>query len=204
MKTVVSTSVLAAILSGCATHITPVIESGHEGVDEAQARGLADHYFVASDLEPSALHGLTRQQRHQSIRQGCSLDFYTITESLPQNLRWELRESVLASGHFGTYRRFVSDSTFNQGSYEIPGHLAADLAWFAEEFERTALMPLLLIIGHTNSDGGVRFNQSLSEKRAAAVYTFLIERGCPLTGFNGLASARQARCLSLRPPGQVQ
>jgi len=145
MKVAIFLTLCSAISSGCATEHRALISSGHDVANVVKAMGLADHYNMASDLDPSEHDGETSCQ----------------------------------SSHLGTFRRFVSDSGFGQGKYDIPEPLAGDLAWFAREFNRSPLMPFGLVIGHTNSDGHVSYNQALSEKRAAEVYRFLVSQGIP-------------------------
>lgn len=179
MKKLAGLVLFATIITGCAPHQTGSISSTNEGIDESRARGLADHYYIASDVDPSERDTLDRHQHYQSFRQGCSLDFYSLFHAKPTQKRWKLREDSLLSGHLGTYRRFVSDSSFRQGEHDIPDPLTQDLEWFAKEFLRSPLMPFVLIIGHTNSDGSVRYNQALSEKRAANVHRYLVSQGIP-------------------------
>lgn len=208
MKTTVGLFLCSAIVSGCATYQSESEGPAIEAIDEARARGLSEHYYIASDIDPSELDTLDRHQRYQSFRRGCALDFYTLLEPAPKQRRWQLREKSLQSGYLGTYRRFVSDSTFQQGKHGITAPLADDLSWFASELTRSPLMPFVLIIGHTNSDGNTDYNQLLSEKRAEVVHQFLISKGVPeqrvhrfgvgetspLVGFD----AEQARFLNRR------
>lgn len=179
MKTAVGLLLFSAIISGCATHQDQPSQSAPEVADEARSRGLADHYYIAVDVDPSELNTLDKHQRYQSFRRGCALDFYTLLEAAPEQRRWQLRENDLQSGHLGTYRRFISDSTFQQGKYAITEPLAEDLEWFASELTRSPLMPFVLIIGHTNADGGAGYNQRLSERRARVVHQFLVSKGVP-------------------------
>lgn len=179
MKIAIGLLLLSAAFSGCSTHQRGPHIPAFEGYDEARVRGLADHYYIAADIDPSEFDTLDRHQRYQNFRHGCALDFYTLKEEATRHRRWQLRENSLQSGYLGTYRRFVSDSAFDQGKYDIPARLTADLEWFASELTRSPLMPFILIIGHTNADGAVDYNQRLSEQRASAVHRFLISQGVP-------------------------
>ena len=179
MKTAIGSLLFSAIISGCATHYGAQESPGREGADEARSRGLADHYYFAVDVDPSELDELDKHPRYQSFRRGCALDFYTLMETAPQRRRWQLRDNTLQGGHLGTYRRFISDSAFQQGKFAITSPLADDLEWFASELARSPLMPFVLIIGHTNSDGDAHYNQRLSERRAEVVHQFLIAKGVP-------------------------
>lgn len=180
MKTAVGLFLLlSAIVSGCATHRGYPDTASSELAVEARSRGLADHYYIAIDVNPSGHKTSDKHQHYQSFRYGCGLDFYTRLETTSTPRRWQLRESNLYREHLGTYRRFVSDSTFQQGGLAITASLAEDLEWFASELTRSPLMPFVLIIGHTNSDGGAPYNQLLSEKRAGVVHQFLVSKGVP-------------------------
>ena len=179
MKAAIGLLLSSAILAGCATNHNELDHPVFEASDEANAKGLATRYYIAADIDPSERETLDRHQRYQSFQRGCALDFYTIGEITPQQRRWQLRESGLQSGHLGTYRRFVSESTFEQGMYDISEPLSDDLAWFSEQIMRSPLMPFVLIIGHTNSDGSDGLNQALSENRASSVQAELVAQGFP-------------------------
>lgn len=178
MKALVGLLLFSTMITGCAGQQNSQAFSA-SGADEVRAKGLADHYYITSDVDPSERDTLDRHQRYQSFRYGCSLDFYSLLDAEPAQKRWKLRENSLLSGHLGTYRRFVSESSFQQGEHEIPDQLAQDLRWFANEFTRSPLMPFVLIIGHTNLDGGMNYNQALSEKRAENVHRYLVSQGIP-------------------------
>lgn len=204
MKTVLTASVLTVVLSGCATHEEVDLSGGQELVDEVRAKGVAEQHVVAVDVDPSELGLQDRPHpQRQSFSQGCPLDFYTVVEGVYPYRRWSPKDRALQSGYLATYRRFESDSVFEQGRAEIPAPLADELAWFVEEFNRSALKPSILVIGHTNSDGGAAYNQSLSDERAAAVYRYLVALGVPghrLHWFGvgestplGIAGSRQAK-----------
>ncbi|MEO9525334.1 OmpA family protein [Marinobacter alexandrii] len=179
MKAAIGLVLFSAIITGCTNHQRASVYPALEAVDEAKARGIADHYYIAADIAPSENDTFDHFQRDQDFRRGCALDFYTLLEPAPKQRRWQLRERSLQSGHLGTYRRFVSESAYPQGKHNIPAQLAEDLEWFAKELIRSPLMPFVLIIGHTNSDGSASYNQALSEKRATAAHQFLISQGVP-------------------------
>ncbi|MBJ6138923.1 OmpA family protein [Marinobacter litoralis] len=179
MKAAIGLLLSSVIIAGCATNRGELDHPVFEASDEANAKGLATRYYIAADIDPSERETLDRHQRYQFFQRGCSLDFYTIGETTPKQRRWQLRESSLESGHLGTYRRFVSESTFDQGMSDIPGPLQDDLTWFSREIMRSPLMPYVLVIGHTNSDGSQSFNQALSERRSESVQAALVAQGFP-------------------------
>ncbi|WP_416397237.1 OmpA family protein [Allohahella sp. A8] len=177
MKATIRLLMCCALSSGCASQGSFPVYSANDVAGNSKARGLAAHYHLTTDVKPSAFNARDSRQRYQSFQQGCVLDFHPLVKAAPGQRPWELRESNSASGHLGSYKRFVSGASFAQGRHDIPDSLAEDLKWFAREMARSPLMPFVLIIGHTNVDGNAAYNQMLSEKRAAAARRFLISQG---------------------------
>ncbi len=67
---------------------------------------------------------------------------------------------------------------FNLDSAELTDTAAANLEKFAKALKDQRLAAAKFVIeGHTDASGGESYNQSLSEKRANAVTSFLVSRG---------------------------
>lgn len=186
-------------LCACATTNPDSGPTDTDMLDDSRSRGISERYYLASDLDPDEYSALNQRQRYQRFDAGCALDFYSIVGTAEEPQRWKLREDTMLSGYLGTYRRFVSDSAFEQGKDHITPSLGQDLDWFAAEFRRSPLMPYVLVIGHTNSDGGDDYNQRLSEARAQQVVTFLTEAGIPGERIHSFGVGETSPRVSLNP-----
>lgn len=83
MKATILLSLCSAMISGCATEHSALTSSGRDMADEVKAKGLADHYNMTSDVDPSEYDALDRHQRNQSFGKGCRLDFHTLMQATP-------------------------------------------------------------------------------------------------------------------------
>jgi outer membrane protein OmpA-like peptidoglycan-associated protein len=96
----------------------------------------------------------------------------------PEIQRGELSTTTLADGSLKV--AIASDVSFDLGSATLrPDAMDAygRIAAILKSYDKTVIH----VVGHTDTSGTAEFNQGLSERRAAAVGTFLASQGVPGT-----------------------
>src|SRR2546430_733060 len=98
-----------------------------------------------------------------------------ITASVPGATVTRVGEGLVVTFDSGLLFDFNSDKLRPEAKTNLD-NLAANLASFGDS--------KLLLVGHTDSVGTASYNQSLSERRALAVGTYLIMKGVPSARVN--------------------
>lgn len=82
--------------------------------------------------------------------------------------------------------RLTSDILFDHDSSALRGSSQTTLRDLADTFKKYSDINMIDVEGHTDSTGTARYNNRLSQRRAAAVHNYLVGQGVP----NGRIAAR--------------
>ncbi|EAU55751.1 OmpA family protein [Mariprofundus ferrooxydans] len=150
--------VLAATIAGAAAGV-PIGNAASTAANAGLYGGLigAAAGFVVGE---TAVQYLDRQEKAVRLSKDATAGNIVVQRETPQALKLTLsRDAAFASG---------SNELSEQGKQTLD-----DVATLLKRYKKTRLT----ITGHTDSTGTALFNQSLSERRALAVASYMISKG---------------------------
>lgn len=102
------------------------------------------------------------------------------------------------------YRLFTLTPPFEQDSARLTVAVMHGLDQFSEHFLANNRMANVITVGHTNDIGDANYNQTLSEKRAKAVASYLSLKGIPSSKIQSLGLGEVAPLRNISPAYQYQ
>lgn len=180
MKKVISLTALAALISACATYdpYTGEKEASKATVGAGIGAGLAAvvAYLDNDDEDVEVRNRRILAAAAGGAAIGGGIGYYM--DAQEAKLRKQLRGTGVSVERVGDNINLIMPGNITFASAQ--SDIAADfypvlnsVALVIEEYNRT----LVVVAGHTDSDGSAAYNQGLSEQRASAVSSYLGTRG---------------------------
>lgn len=180
MKKILSCTAVAALLSACSTYdpYTGEKETSKATVGASIGAGLAAvvAYLDNDDEDVDVRNRRILAAAAGGAAIGGGIGYYM--DAQEAKLRKQLRGTGVSVERVGDNINLImpSNITFASGQADIASSfypVLNSVALVIEEYNRT----LVVVAGHTDSDGSDALNQSLSVKRASAVSEYLATRG---------------------------